>query len=276
MGLWHKYAWVAYLAVFLSVCGHASSEFVSVLCGIKGPELSVWRFLLGSFGLVTLALMFPASRNLFEPFREYGSQLVWLSILGISIGYLLFHWSLDYATVPQVATMVTTGPIFVGLVNLWLNKQPFTAAKIISGVSAMIGVALLVTDGYLAKLAGPGESFIGILMAMAHHCHHHVFGRHRPVDRCGSILEDLGESGYAFSTRTQPSGLVADSGFLEYHDCPIPLERRAGGRTGYHARQLSFLSQASHRCRSGRRILGSRLNRMAAAGNYHHLHVCSS
>ena len=122
MGLWHKYAWVAYLAVFLSVCGHASSEFVSVLCGIKGPELSVWRFLLGSFGLVILALIFPVSRNLLKPFREYGFQLVWLSILGISIGYLLFHWSLDYATVPQVATMITIGPIFVGLVNLWLNK----------------------------------------------------------------------------------------------------------------------------------------------------------
>jgi drug/metabolite transporter (DMT)-like permease len=166
MGLWHKYAWVAYFAVFLSVCGHASSEFVSVLSGIKGPELSVWRFLLGGFGLVILALIFPGSRNLLKPFREYGLQLIWLSIMGISLGYLLFHWSLDYATVPQVATIITTGPIFVGLVNLWLNKQPFTAAKTISGVCAMIGVALLVTDGYLAKLAGAGESFIGVLMAM--------------------------------------------------------------------------------------------------------------
>ena len=90
MGLWHKYAWVAYSAVFLSVCGHASSEFVSVLCGIKGPELSVWRFLFGGFGLVMLALIFPASRNLLKPFREYGFQLIWLSILGISLGYLLF------------------------------------------------------------------------------------------------------------------------------------------------------------------------------------------
>ena len=49
MGIWHKYAFVAYLAVFLGVTGHASSEFVSVLSGVKGPELSVWRFLLGGF-----------------------------------------------------------------------------------------------------------------------------------------------------------------------------------------------------------------------------------
>jgi len=166
MSIWHKYSWIAYLAVFLGVCGHASSEFFSVLSGFKGPELSVWRFLLGGFGLIILALIFPNSRNLLEPFREYGLQLIWLSVLGVSLGYLLFHWSLDFATVPQVATMVTTIPIFVGLANLWLNKQPFSGAKIISGISAMMGVALLLTDGYLAKLAGSRESFIGVIMAM--------------------------------------------------------------------------------------------------------------
>ncbi len=166
MGIWHKYSSVAYLAVFLGVCGHASSEFFSVLSGLKGPELSVWRFLLGGIGLTILALIFPNSRNLLEPFREYGLRLVWLAAMGVTIGYLLFHWSLDFATVPQVATMVTTIPIFVGLANLWLNKQPFSGAKIISGICAMIGVALLLTDGYLAKLAGVGENFIGVIMAM--------------------------------------------------------------------------------------------------------------
>jgi drug/metabolite transporter (DMT)-like permease len=166
MGIWHKYAAVAYLAVFMGVIGHASSEFVSVLSGIKGPELSVWRFLLGSSGLVVLALIFPASRNLLEPFKTDGTRLIWMSALGVTLGYLLFHWSLDYATVPQVATMVTMIPIFVGLVNLWLNKQSFTGAKITSGISAMIGVALLITDGYLAELAGAGQNLIGILMSL--------------------------------------------------------------------------------------------------------------
>ena len=167
MGIWHKYSWIAYLAVFLGVCGHASSEFFSVLSGLKGPELSVWRFLLGGFGLIILALIFPNSRNLLEPFREDGRRLIGLSVIGVSLGYLLFHWSLDFATVPQVATMVTTIPIFVGLANLWLNKQPFSGTKMISGACAMIGVALLLTDGYLAKLAGSGESFIGVIMAMS-------------------------------------------------------------------------------------------------------------
>ncbi len=166
MGIWHRSATVAYLAVFVGVCGHASSEFVSVLSGVGGPELSVWRFLLGGFGLVMLALIFPASRNLLEPFREFGLRLVWLSLLGVTIGYLLFHWSLDYASVPQVATVVTTIPICVGLVNLWINKQPFGGAKLISGIFATVGVALMITDGYLAKLGGEAENLIGVLMVI--------------------------------------------------------------------------------------------------------------
>ena len=91
---------------------------------------------------------------------------MWLSILGVSLGYLLFHWSLDFATVSQVATMVTTIPIFVGLANLWVNRQPFGTPKIISGVCAMLGVALLITDGYLAKLAGEARNLVGVFMAV--------------------------------------------------------------------------------------------------------------
>lgn len=165
-GLWHRYSTLAYLAVLLGVIGHASSEFVAVLTQIKGPELSVWRFLLGSLGLIGLALIFPSSRNLLEPFKTVGFRLVWLSTLGVTIGYLLFHWSLDYATVPQVATMVTTIPIFVGLVNMLLNKQVFSRIKLVTGLCALLGVALLITDGYLAQLSGSGQSLIGVLMAL--------------------------------------------------------------------------------------------------------------
>mgnify|MGYP001818399305 FL=1 len=165
-GLWHRYSTLAYFAVLLGVIGHASSEFVAVLTQIKGPELSVWRFLLGSLGLIGLALIFPSSRNLLEPFKTVGFRLVWLSTLGVTIGYLLFHWSLDYATVPQVATMVTTIPIFVGLVNMFLNKQVFSRIKLVTGLCALLGVALLITDGYLAQLSGSGQSLIGVLMAL--------------------------------------------------------------------------------------------------------------
>lgn len=167
MSLWRRHAGFAYAAVFIGVCGHASTEFVQKLSGVAGPELSVWRFLLGGFGLIALALIFPASRDLLRPLREQRGKVLGLSFFGITAGYLVFHWSLDFATIPPIATIVTTIPIFVALVNLWVNRQPITAPKILTGAAATIGVALLLTDGYLAQLAGTGRNLIGVFLALA-------------------------------------------------------------------------------------------------------------
>lgn len=167
MALWHKYSPVAYLAVFIGVLGHASTEFFAVLSGVSGPELSVWRFLLGGAGLVLLAIILPGTRDLVAPFRTHGLKLLFLSLLGVTVGYLVFHWSLDFASVPQVATLVTTIPIFVAISNLVINQEPITRGKIVSGLCAVAGIALLITDGYVASLAGSGESLLGIFLATA-------------------------------------------------------------------------------------------------------------
>jgi len=169
-GLWHRHAWIAYLAVFIGVLGHASSEFVAKIISsnslITGPEVSVWRFFLGGLGLVVVSLMIPSSRDLVTPIRKNGVALVLFSVFGVAAAYLFFHWSLDYATVPQVATVVTTVPIFVGLINLFANHVAIGVAKIVSGFGAIVGVAFLVTDGAMLALAGDSSNLIGIFMAI--------------------------------------------------------------------------------------------------------------
>ncbi len=168
--LWRRHAWIAYLAVFIGVLGHASSEFVAKIISnnapISGPEVSVWRFFLGGLGLVVVAMLIPATRDLVTPMRKNGVALVLFSVFGVAVAYLFFHWALDYATVPQVATMVTTVPIFVGLINLYANKVAIGTAKIVSGLGAVAGVAFLVTDGALLALAGGASNLIGIFMAI--------------------------------------------------------------------------------------------------------------
>ena len=166
MAIWHRHSWLAYLAVLIGVFGHASTEFFAVLSGVAGPELSVWGFVLGGLGLVLMALLMPASRDLLAPFKTHFWSLIILSLLGVTVGYLVFHWSLDFASVPQVATTVTTIPIFVALGNLVINRQPIGRAKIIGGLCAVGGIALLITDGYLARLAGSGSNLFGIFLAM--------------------------------------------------------------------------------------------------------------
>lgn len=156
----------AYLAAFVGVCGHASSEFFSVLSGISGPEVSVWRYMLGAFGLVVWALLIPSSRDLLAPVREGGIYFVLLSLVGVSATYLAFHWALDFASVIQVATVVTTIPIFVGLSNLVINGERITMVKIVTGCLAIMGIVVILTDGYLAELRGDSHSLFGIGLAM--------------------------------------------------------------------------------------------------------------
>ena len=62
---------------------------------------------------------------------------------------------------------MTTIPIFVAISNLLINKAPITRGKIASGLCAVAGIALLITDGYVASLAGSGESLLGIFLATA-------------------------------------------------------------------------------------------------------------
>ena len=130
--------------------------------------------------------------------------------------------------------------------------------------------------GLIGGLHGNGETNYRQIRCPSNHCHNYVSGRHRPVDLRRSILEDLGESVFAFSSSAQPNVLVTNSGFLEHHHRPIPLERRSGGRTGHHPRQLSFFSQAGHRNFPGRGNFKSKLDRMAGAGDGCHLHFCGS
>lgn len=150
----------------LGVLGHGSSEFVSVLTGVQGPETSVWRFILGSAGLVLVSMMMPATRDLWTPLKEQPLRLVLLSLLGVTGGYLFFHWALDFATVTQVATVTSTAPILVAIINLVLNKQPIGLTKWISGICAFLGVTLLLTDGYLAQLAGDTKNLFGMALVL--------------------------------------------------------------------------------------------------------------
>jgi drug/metabolite transporter (DMT)-like permease len=150
----------------MGVFGHATSEFFTVLSGLKGPEVSVWRFIVGGLSLIIVSLSSPSSRNLLLPLKEQPFRVLSITIFGMTMAQLVFHWSLDYASVIQVATMVTTIPIFTVIVDGIINKTRITAPKIISGIGAFIGVVLLITDGYLVQLKMGGGVIYGVLLAL--------------------------------------------------------------------------------------------------------------
>ena len=158
--------WLAYLAAFLGVCGHASSEFFVKLSGLGGAEVSVWRFVLGGAALVLVCLVRSDSRDLLGPLRIDPLPIAALSILGMAFGQFLFHIALDYASVVQVATMVTVMPIATVFVARVIDGTRVTIPKLISGIGAFGGCMLLLTDGYLDQLNAGGNSIVGVLLAL--------------------------------------------------------------------------------------------------------------
>ena len=157
---------LAYFSAFLGVCGHASSEFFVKLSGISGVEVSVWRFGLGGFALLILSLINPSSRNLIVPLKKDFYPIVILSVFGMAFGQFLFHWALDFASVVQVATMVTVMPIGVVFVARVIEGTKITPPKIVSGIGAFLGCIFLLTDGYLEQLRGTGDSIVGIYLSI--------------------------------------------------------------------------------------------------------------
>jgi drug/metabolite transporter (DMT)-like permease len=166
--MFRKYiVFFAYLATFLGVFSHATSEFFTVLSGLKGVEVTVWRFMVGAMCLIVVSLSLKESRNLLQPIKEQPVRVITVALVGMTFAQLLFHWSLDYASIVQVATMVTTMPIFVVMIDAVLNKTKITIPKMISGIGAFLGVTFLLTDGYLAELRIGGGVIYGVLLSLS-------------------------------------------------------------------------------------------------------------
>lgn len=157
---------MAYSAAFLGVCSHASSEFFAKLSGLPGVETSVWRFMLGGSALLCVAMLSRETRQLLTPLRQDFWPIILLSLFGMALAQFIFHWSLDYASAVQVATMVTIMPIVVVFVARIVEGNRITPAKLISGIGAFLGCMLLLTDGYIGQLGGDSDTFKGVLMAL--------------------------------------------------------------------------------------------------------------
>lgn len=279
----------AYMAVFIGVCGHASSEFFAKLTGVAGPEVSVWRYMIGAAGLVLWSLSRADSRDLVTPLREDWRSLVPLSLLGISLAYLFFHWALDFASVIQVATLVTTIPIFVGIGNLVVNRTPISTVKMATGLLAVLGVAMLMTDGYLDILAR-GNSFWGVLIggtlrcpcrqlfglgqtaygAPWRHAHHNAGNynwRCRALDRCGPVLGALGQPVVA-GRNACDSCLVPDrTRTLEHDHHATFVAGWTGGSARHDPGRLPVFSKAGYRRPVGHRDSGRHPHLAAGAGD---------
>lgn len=158
---------IAYIACFIGVIGHASSEFVAKIADTPGPEFSVWRFMIGGTLLLVLTQVWPGARDIWTPLKRDWFRIIFHSAVVMSFSQLIFHWALDFTSVVQVATMVTAIPIFYVITDRIVNGTPMTRPKMVSGIGAFIGVVLLLTNGFQTDLKFGGSDLTGTLMSLA-------------------------------------------------------------------------------------------------------------
>ena len=84
----------------------------------------------------------------------------------MALAQFLFHLALDHASVVQVATLVTTMPIFVVFAARMVEGTAITAPKLVSGIGAFLGCILLITDGYLTQLTSDNATLLGIVLSL--------------------------------------------------------------------------------------------------------------
>ena len=102
---------------------------------------------------MVVALIQKESRSLLQPVSEKPFLVIPLAVFGMSMAQLVFHWSLDFASVVQVATIVTTMPILVVVVDRIINKSLVSAPKMVSGIGAFVRLIpdLIFWDGKQVK-----------------------------------------------------------------------------------------------------------------------------
>ena len=78
-------AYWANSAAFLGVFGHVTCEFFSVYSGLDGPEVSVWRFTIGSAALLVVTLIQIESRNLLHAVFKKPFLVIPLVVFGMTM-----------------------------------------------------------------------------------------------------------------------------------------------------------------------------------------------
>jgi drug/metabolite transporter (DMT)-like permease len=153
---------VRFAVLFIGLCGVASAALLARFgldAGLSAPALTAWRLTIASIGLLTYAVIRRPTARLDR--KDIGR----LAIAGLFLSIHFITWiaSLRYTSVAISTLLVSTSPLWTGLVGLFipsLRPKPMFWA----GLSiAAIGTAIIAATRPVSAQAGP--AWVGYLLA---------------------------------------------------------------------------------------------------------------
>ncbi len=121
--------------------------------------------------------------------RRFGMLLL-LSFTGITVFNTGLYWSLHYTTAINATLMQSTGPLLVGLFSWLLFRDPLTRLQLAGVLVSLSGVAVIVSGGDPARLAGMSLNIgdVIVIAAMADYALYSTLLRKRPAVAATSLV----------------------------------------------------------------------------------------
>ena len=116
------------------------------------PVLSaLYRYVIAS--LILLAVN---RRGMEKIDRSDYPQMVFLSLTGVTLYYLLQHYGINYTNATDASILISLSPVFIGLISWLLLKEPIKPVTILGLTTAFVGSLLVITNGsFTWGQAGP-------------------------------------------------------------------------------------------------------------------------
>jgi drug/metabolite transporter (DMT)-like permease len=132
--------------------------------------------------LILLPFAWSDLRRDLPTIRKQIGIVVLLSLTGISAFNTMLYWSLHYTTAINATLMQSSGPLLIGLASFVLFRDPLTRTQLAGILVSLVGVAVIVTGGDLARLLGLSLNIgdVAIVAAMAIYAVYSTLLRKRP------------------------------------------------------------------------------------------------
>ncbi len=123
---------------------------------IPAFTLSLWRWVLAA------AILCPFTYRAFWRQRKWYRRNIWfvfgLAFLSVSLYNTLQYLALNYTSPGNVGIVGASTPMFVLLLNAWLNREDIKAHQFIGVLLAMAGVVfVLLAGGSVVRVLNPGD-----------------------------------------------------------------------------------------------------------------------
>jgi len=150
-----------YLALVSGLIGVSTGAIFARLAG-EAPALVIAAYRLGLASLILAPLAWCKCRSEIRGLSGHDLKLALLSGLLLALHFAVWISSLNYTSVANSVVLVTTNPLWVGLLTPFVTKERISRTALISIIISVIGAIIISAGGIVTS----GDALWGDFLAL--------------------------------------------------------------------------------------------------------------